>query len=490
MTKIIKARWILPDARADIISDGATAVDDSYIVGVGTASEIISQYPDAAITDLKNSVIMPGMINAHQHGRGLSQLLLGYPDDSLESWIAARQRHGPPNIYNLTRLAAESMLSNGVTATLHANYSYGSGNFQQELQETIRAYIDAGLRATICIGFQDQGDIVYPGWNEDQFVKMLPQKLQPKKDAAAALKYMPDVDKTIDLLHNMISEYGGQGTIDFAYGPAGPQWVSDSSWKKLAKNASEKDIGIHFHLLESPTQARTCKKLFPDGTLQHLQKLGVFKTRTSCAHAVYISEKELELASEVELTLVTNPGSNMRLFNGRPPIDRFLAHGVNIALGTDNCALSDDEDFLRELRLAQLLSREPGIKAVGASARKMLEIATIGGANAAFMDNALGTLQTGAPADLVAIDMSRNLDSTREPKVDITDLIVSRLNGRDVVCTMVAGKILYTAQTFDEERIENLRNNAVELLDARVNLTEDDNVSTWQENLKTFYSSD
>jgi 5-methylthioadenosine/S-adenosylhomocysteine deaminase len=60
----------------------------------------------------------------------LSQIQLGYHDDFLETWIANRRGRGVLDTYAVTRLAAARMLTQGVTTTIHANYSYGSGNYE------------------------------------------------------------------------------------------------------------------------------------------------------------------------------------------------------------------------------------------------------------------------------------------------------------------------------------------------------------------------
>ena len=61
------------------------------------------------------------------------------------------------------------MLRHGVTATLHANYSYATGDYEAELRGVLRAYDETGLRATVCVGYADQGGLVYPPADEARF---------------------------------------------------------------------------------------------------------------------------------------------------------------------------------------------------------------------------------------------------------------------------------------------------------------------------------
>src|SRR6056297_2699367 len=171
--QVFRADWMMPVSGGPVVADGAVAVDaDGLIAAVGPAREIVP--PGRTAMDLGDAVLMPGLVNAHQHGRGVSQLLMGYPYLPLEPWIAGRRRHWPPDIYAVTRLAAEELLANGVTATLHANYTYGSGDYEAELRAQIEAYRDAGLRATLCVGVQDQGALVYHDAAEAEAVAAFP----------------------------------------------------------------------------------------------------------------------------------------------------------------------------------------------------------------------------------------------------------------------------------------------------------------------------
>lgn len=436
---ILEADHLLRDAASPVLTGAAVAVRDGRIVACGPASELRYAYPSAGIVSLGRACLMPGLVNAHQHGRGLSQIQLGFPDDSLEPWIARRRGRAVPDVYALTRLAALQMIENGVTATLHANYSYGSGNYEAELRAAIRAYDDAGLRATICVGYADRGGLVYPPAEEAAFLARLPADLRALIGAGKP-GYLP-LDETIDLMARLGAEYAGHPRLTFAYGPAGPQWVSDEAWRRLAADAAARGVGLHFHLLESPAQAACCHILYPERVLVRLAALGAFETRTSAAHAVQATPEDIADALRFGLRIVVNPGSNMRLGNGPPPIAALMDAGLGFALGTDNCALDDNEDLLSELRLARLLGRRSAAMA-GDQLRMSLAAATERGAEAAFLDGT-GRIEPGFKADLVAIDLSGVEGAYLDPDAQLLEAILARATGRDVVMTMVDGRILH-----------------------------------------------
>lgn len=450
---VLEADHVLRDAASPVIAGGAVAIHDGIISACGSATEIRAAYPGAETVSLGHVCLMPGLVNAHQHGRGLSQVQLGFPDDSLEPWIARRRGRGVPDVYALTRLAALQMIENGVTATLHANYSYGSGYYEAELRASIRAYDEAGLRATICVGYADRGGLVYPPAEEAAFLASLPPDVRALAGASKPA-YLP-LAGTIDLMARLRADYAGHPRLSFAYGPAGPQWVSDEAWRALAADARKHGLGLHFHLLESPAQAACARSLYPEGTLARLERLGVFETRASAAHFVHASARDMADAARLGLKIVINPGSNLRLGNGAPPVAAMIGGGIRLGLGTDNCALDDNEDYLSELRLGRLLGRSAAI-APAAQLRSFLAVATEWGAQAAFLDKT-GRIQEGFKADLVAIDLAAGEGVYMDPQAQVLEAMLARATGQDIVMTVVDGRVLHERTPPATAKAENIR---------------------------------
>lgn len=441
-----------------MIEKGAVAIEGNRIVDIGLAVDLAAQHMSSERLQFPDAVLVPGFVNAHQHGRGLSQIQLGYPDDQLEPWIARRRGRGAPDAYALTRLAAEEMLANGVTATLHANYSYASGNYEAELRASIRAYLETGLRATVCVGYADRGSLVYPPADESVFragLSAVAQALLQSERSA----WLP-LEGTIDLMARLCEEFAGHPTITLAYGTAGPQWVSDAAWRSLAEDAARRGLGLHFHLLESPAQAACAKILYPEGVLNRLQALGVFETPASAAHFTQATESDIVDAARMGLVIVSNPGSNMRLGNGPPDIASWRAKGLDVALGTDNCAFQDDEDYLSELRLGGLLAR--GNVAAGKSdGAATFLMGTDAGARAIFVTD-VGRLTLGMKADLVALDLSRLRGIYLDRDTDLLGAVIARGLGSDVLMTMVDG-----VERYRRGRLADLRRNQAAELAAK-----------------------
>lgn len=440
-TVLIRPSHLLTDATAPVRAGWSVLVDGDRIAAVGPDP---GHRPEGMeVLDLPGCLLMPGLINAHQHGRGISQLLLGYADDRLEPWIAQRRARGAPDAGALTRVAALEMLGNGVTCAVHANYSYGSGDYEAEARAALEAYIEAGLRVTFCVGAMDRGELLYPGFDEAAFVAALPPTAREALRGCAPRAYAGDAAATIALMRRLQADYGRHPLVTLAYGPAGPQWVSDALLCALARDAADHGLGLHLHALESPTQARLARRLYPEGALHGLARLGALGPRTTLAHCVHLAPEELAVLAASGASVVHNPGSNLRLSNGIAPVSALLAAGVPVALGTDNCALGDDEDLLAELHLADLLARQSLPLSPARAPGALLAMVTTMGARAAFVDERCGRIAPGFQADLVALRLARIEGPYRDPDASLVGAVAARARGEDVVLTMVAGELRY-----------------------------------------------
>jgi 5-methylthioadenosine/S-adenosylhomocysteine deaminase len=416
------------------------AVRDGCVAEVAEADVLRTRWPSAQRVELPDCLIMPGLVNAHQHGRGLSQIQLGYHDDFLETWIASRRGRGVLDSYAITRLAAARMLAQGVTSTVHANYSYGSGDYESEIRAQLKAYDEVGIRVAMCVGAMDQGLVVYPP-HEACFMAGLPPDLKQWLLRPGAQLYAGDAAGTISLMDRLLADFGKHPRIRLCYGPAGPQWVSEHMWSALARDAESKGLGLHLHALESPAQRAAAAQLFPEGVFTRLEKLGAMTSRTVVAHGVWVDDADIEVIARTDATVVRNPGCNLRMCNGIAPIARYLKHGVRLAVGTDNASMGDDEDLLAELRLAGCLGREPDWNGPPPpSVDQLLAMATVNGAIAAQFAPEVGTLEPGKRA---AISLERTCLPYLDPDMPLLEALLARAQGNDVRLTMVDGRILY-----------------------------------------------
>jgi cytosine/adenosine deaminase-related metal-dependent hydrolase len=421
----------------------AVRVQGGRIVAVG-ASDPPANGESAEVIELPHCLLMPGLVNAHQHGRGLTALQHGLRDDFLELVIAERSGRGPLDAEPIVGLACAEMLRNGVTATLQANVTFGSPDYAAELRRMVEVYDQAGMRATVCVGAQDRAFVVYPDENSACFLGSLPAALREGLARRGSSPYMPNAGATIALMDELLSDYAGHPRIRLLYGPAGPQWLSDACFAQLADAARRQGVGFHLHCLETRAQRAALDRAYPRGVLAQLARLGVLSPGSSLAHCVYVSKDDIAVAADCGVAVAVNPGSNLRLRNGVAPVRDLLRSGIPVGIGSDNRALEEGEDLFKELRLMGAVTR--GSTWDGGTPLQPLEllhIATHNGAQVVGGGGDVGAIRAGQRADLIAVDLRRTRGAYLDPNVPIAEAVLARAEGRDVRLTMVDGRILY-----------------------------------------------
>jgi len=119
------------------------------------------------------------------------------------------------------------------------------------------------------------------------------------------------------------------------------------------------------------------------------------------AHLNELAESDFDLLETAKrrFHVVHSPRSHGYFAHSRFPFEKLRALGLNICLGTDSLASNENLSLFAEMRAFQ--RSEPGI-----SPAKILEMVTVNSALALHQENALGRIQPGLQADLVAIACS------------------------------------------------------------------------------------
>ena len=121
---------------------------------------------------------------------------------------------------------------------------------------------------------------------------------------------------------------------------------------------------------------------------------------------MYLSDIELRRLAAVGATLVTCPRSNRWTGAGTPPISRFYASGVRVAIGTDSLASAPDLSVFAEL--AEIRRLDPSQPPA-----TLLRSATRAGAEALGWSSR-GAIAEGMDASLIAVRCPTTVDDVEE----------------------------------------------------------------------------
>ena len=238
----VRAAVALPDAtqpRAGEIRDAAVLVRDGHVIAVGSASSAETTHPDAVEIGGDDFWILPGLVNAHTHGRGVGWFRLGALDDALEPWIYSLMGQPGLDPYRDTVYQNLRLIEAGVTTALHSHYPRNPTD-PDELEATIRAYRDTGLRVGFAISLFTQNFLSY---DDERFLTTLPKELGQRIERVFGSGAAPDSDTAFAQIRQLAGQYheSGKGTpsIRILHGPVAPQWVTLEELQRCRREADE-----------------------------------------------------------------------------------------------------------------------------------------------------------------------------------------------------------------------------------------------------------
>ena len=442
-TKLVRGRWIVPGARDEVLSDAAVLVDGGVVAAVADWASLRARHPHAAVVGSERCAVLPGLINAHHHTKGVSTIQHGLADMLLEPWILAHHglRAGDARLETL--LSAAGQLRTGVTSVVNVLNAGGSAeHFEQTLRTTMQGYDESGMRAVTAAGFTTRSFLVSGLGEDDRFLASLPEDVRALARTLVPTDGWISEEEYFAVMHDIWNAYRGHDRIGLWFGPPGPQWISDEFMTHIAERAQSWDTGIQTHVDESIYEMIHGPRFYGRHTMLHLDELGVLGPRFSIAHGVWLTEAEIAVMAETGTSVSHNPSSNLRLRAGIAPINALLEAGVNVAIGMDATTLDEDDDMFSEMRLAMRLHGAPLLGAPAPAAADIFELATAGGAKLMREERRLGRIAPGYAADLVIVDLERITWPWTAPEADSRAVVLYRARAGDVDTVMVAGEIV------------------------------------------------
>lgn len=404
---LINARWVIP-VTPDCAprEDHSIAVHHGRIVALLPAAEAAARYQARETLERPDHALLPGFVNSHTHSP--MSLLRGLADDlPLMEWL---KRHiwpveqrwvGPEFVADGSELAIAEMLRGGTTC-------FNDMYFFPDV--TARTAARLGMRAAVGLIVLDS----------------------PSAWAETAAEY----------LHKGLAlndEYREHPLISTAFAPHAPYTVGDEALIKVRQLSDELELPIHTHLHETAEEVRASEESYGERPLARFARLGLLTPLLQAVHMTQLDDADIDLVARTGINVVHAPESNMKLASGACQVARLTEAGVNVALGTDSAASNNDLDMLGEMRSASLLAKHVAGSAQAMDAASTLRMATINGANALGLDEAIGSLEPGKWADIACIDLAR---LNTQPVYDPVAQIVYAADRNQVTDVWVGGRQL------------------------------------------------
>lgn len=406
---ILHPQWLLPIAPHNrLLERCSVVVKDGVIRALAPRAQIESQWQAKQVVELPGQVLMPGLVNCHNHAA--MSLLSGFADDlPLMTWL--NEHIWPAE----GQWVDEAFVTDGTTRSIAEMLLSGTTCFSDMYffpEAAARVVNDCGIRAQITFPLLD-----FPN------------------------RWAADIDEGLRKGLSLFDDYKDHPRISIGFGPHAPYTLGDTSLARIAILANELQAPVHIHVHETAQEVADSLAQHGLRPLARLHKLGLLSPQTQCVHMTQINDEDLRLLQETGAKIVHCPESNLKLASGFCPVDKLVKAGIEVGLGTDGAASNNNVDLFGELHTAALLAKAVAQDAAALSAEATLYMATLGGAKTLGLDSQIGSLEVGKQADMIALRLDPLLAT---PSYQIASNLVYRPNGHRVNHLWVSGKALVT----------------------------------------------
>ena len=401
--RFYNARILTMDDSMDIMCGSELHVcgDTISYVGKGKTGEDTDW--DRQI-DVKGNLLMPGFKDAHTHS-GMTFLRSMADDLPLDRWLNEQifpreAKLTALDIKMCTKLAILEYLSSGITAIFDMYLT----------PETIdEACIESGMRCVQVGGMNN-----------------FSQSLEEQEE-----------------WYNRFNS--GNPLTSYMFGYHAEYTCSKELLEGLARLSHRYRAPVFGHNSETEAEVKGCIERYGMTPTAFADSLGLFDHGGGGYHCVYLTDEDIRIFKEKDLSIVLNPGSNTKLASGIADVKRYMDAGISLAIGTDGPASNNCLDMFREMFLVTGLSKLKERDAAVVDANDVLTMAVKGGAKAMGLCDC-DCLKEGKKADIIMIDLDA---PNMQPLNNISKNIVYSGSKMNVRMTMIDGVIRYEDGRYD-----------------------------------------
>lgn len=400
--------------------------NDQFVRVTGkTISYVGSEEPehirDEETVDGVNRIMLPGFVNTHSHIP--MTLLRGYGEGlPLDRWLKEKMfpfedRMTGDDMYWGTSLGLLEMIASGTVSYSDMYY---------HIDEISRATAEAGVKANIARGVVKNP--AFPSWQEH----IAKKEIEELQDLVRQSNWD-------DLIKVEVSIHG--------------EYTSDAKLvREVADYSRERGLPVHIHLSETESEHLASIERHGMTPAAYFESLGLFDGPVLAAHCVHVSDEDIDILKNHEVTVAHCISSNLKLGSGFAPLKKFMDRGIRVTLGTDGAASNNNLDYMQEMHLAAMVHKGLNRDSMFLSPPEILAMASRNGFLAQGRPNS-GEIREGCDADLILISTE---SPQMTPAYDQLSNIIYSATAEDVCFTMVNGKVLYDHGeylTLDKEKI-------------------------------------
>lgn len=385
---LVEGKYVLTmDEEYGVIFDGAIVVENDEIVNVGPIGKIESLYSFDEVIKIDDGVVMPGLVNSHNHMYGI--LARGIPvvippstfQGFLEEfwWPRVEDGLGRGQIHTAALMSSVEMIKNGTTCS--ADILEAPNALPGALDVEAKATREVGIRSVLSFEATERTS-EENGWKGIEenlsFIKRWNNKRNP-------------------LCRGMFCTH-----TTFT--------CSAEILGKVRELANQYPAGIHIHLQEGAYESKYCLANYQKLPVEFYEEIGFLGSDLLASQCVHTTPKETKLLRKREVKIAHVPLSNCEVGGGIAPVPDFLKMGLTVGLGTDGFV----QDMFEVMRAAFLIHKGNLQDASVMPADTVMRMATIDSARAIGLESSIGSLTPGKKADIITVDLKAPTPVTPE----------------------------------------------------------------------------
>ncbi|MGI9316308.1 MAG: amidohydrolase family protein [bacterium] len=420
------------DPERAVHEPGYVAIKDDRIVSVGKQGDCPTDKA-AKVIDARGKAVMPGFVNTHTHVDDI--LLRGGPSDDrmLYDWLfnanyAGMAAYGPEDTDAAANIYCLEAVRAGIT-TFVDNHDYDWTRLDETTDRLISIYERFGQRAVYARMFFDH----MASGMEEYFGAIFAKG--PKERLPWDI--VETTDQAIASIEACIKRHHGraEGRIHVWPSPGVSVMTSPEGLLRAKDLAKKYGTMVTGHVSESKFD----NKRAGVSDIEFLATVGYLDDKVLAVHCVQVDDNDIRIMARTGTKLAHCIKANMFIGDGIGPLTEMQAAGIVTGMGTDNPSANNTVNMLADMKSVALAQKGKYENAVAMTAERVLEMATIEGAQAIGMEKDIGSLEAGKKADLITIDLS---GPHMAPRHRIASTLVYQAMGHEVETVIVDGNIL------------------------------------------------
>lgn len=411
------------------VEDGAVGIRGRKIVAVGPRAQVEAQGPATMTLDARDRLVMPGLVDAHMHsaavlGRGWAQEVEKWMDSAYGPML---RNVDPADAPLATLWALMEGVANGTTT--FADYTRPMG-------ELVKSHALLGSRGVVCDSISERNFANREHWIAQGWKPGDPTPL----DAEAGKE---SLERSLRL-HEQWDGHD-EGRIRVIFGPHAADFLSKEMLLRVQAEARKRGCRLHLHVAQDPRENNATQQRFGLRAIPYLESIGLLAPDLIAVHLSTATEAEVETVVKAGGGMVCCANSIGIIDGAMPPAALFKRLGGRVALGSDQAPGNNSHNIFSEMRATAMYPKIRAEHPLAIPSWQVLRSATIEGAEVLGVADRVGSLEVGKDADLIFLDLTRPplAPVLLRPARNLVANLVYAETGRNVVLSMVAGKIIY-----------------------------------------------